>query len=215
MDLIQLALDYLLHMDKHLGAVLTYCGPWSYALFFAIIFSETGLVVTPFLPGDSLLFALGSFAALGVLNVHGLFAVLFLAAVLGNTTNYWIGSLIGPRVFHENSRFLNRKHLEDTHRFYEKHGGKTIILTRFLPIFRTFAPFVAGIGRMNFWYFTLYNLAGGLSWVALFVYGGYYFGNLPVVKRNFTVVILAIIVISVLPAVFAFLKQKYGKRPAA
>jgi membrane-associated protein len=215
MDLIQLAFDYLLHLDKHLGAVLTYCGPWSYALFFAVIFCETGLVIMPVLPGDSLLFALGSFAAQGVLDPHLLFGLLVAAAVLGDTVNYWIGATLGPKVFHETSRFLNKKHLEQTHKFYERHGGKTIILARFIPIIRTFAPFVAGIGTMSYWKFISYNVVGGIAWVALFVYGGYYFGNLPMVKRNFTIVILAIIFISVLPAVIEFLRQYLKKAPAS
>lgn len=215
MDLIRFGIDLLLHMDKHLGAILTYFGPWAYVLFFIVIFCETGLVVTPFLPGDSLLFALGSFAALGVLDPHLLFGLLAVAAVLGDTANYWIGALIGPRVFHETSRFLNRKHLEQTHRFYERHGGKTIILARFIPIIRTFAPFVAGIGSMNYFKFLAYNVVGGIVWVALFVYGGYYFGNLPMVKRNFTLVIFAIIFISILPAIIEVLRQRYARKPAA
>jgi membrane-associated protein len=213
MDVIQLVMDYFLHMDKHLGQVIAYCGPWVYVLFFMIIFCETGLVVTPFLPGDSLLFAIGAFAAMGSLDVTWIFVLLSLAAILGNLANYGIGKFVGPKIFSsEKIRFLNREYLEKTHRFYEKHGGKTIILTRFLPIFRTFAPFVAGIGAMTFWRFFAYNIVGGLSWVALFVFGGYYFGNLPVVKKNFTIVIMAIVVISVLPAVIEFLRHKYGKK---
>jgi membrane-associated protein len=209
MYLIRLFIDYILHMDKHMGAVITYCGHWTYVLFFVIIFCETGLVVTPFLPGDSLLFAIGAFAALGALDLNWVLFLLALAAVTGNLANYGIGKIVGPKIFHaENVRFLNKEYLEKTHRFYEHHGGKTIIITRFLPIFRTFAPFVAGIGAMTFGRFFIYNLIGGLAWVCLFVLGGYYFGNLPIVKRNFTIVIMAIIIISVLPAVIEFLRQK-------
>jgi membrane-associated protein len=213
MELIRMLIDFVLHLDKHLAVIINTCGNWTYLVFFLVIFCETGLVVTPFLPGDSLLFALGAFAATGVLDPHVCFLLLALAAVLGNTTNYWIGAVIGPRVFHENSRFLNKKHLEDTHRFYEKHGGKTIIITRFIPILRTFAPFVAGIGKMSYWRFGAYNLVGGVLWAGLFIYAGYYFGNLPLVKRNFTLVIFAIIFISLLPAVIEFLRQKYKKEP--
>jgi membrane-associated protein len=213
MHYLQLFMDYFLHMDKHLGAVIQYFGPWVYVVFFLIIFCETGLVVTPFLPGDSLLFAIGAFAALGSLDITTVFIVLALAAVVGNLANYGIGKFVGPKIFaQEKVRFLNKEYLEKTHHFYEKHGGKTIILTRFLPIFRTFAPFVAGIGAMTFWRFFAYNLVGGLGWVAIFIFGGYYFGNLPMVKRNFTLVIMAIIIVSVLPAVIEFLRHKYGKK---
>jgi membrane-associated protein len=214
MHYLQLFIDYFLHMDKHLGQIIQYCGPWVYVLFFLIIFCETGLVVTPFLPGDSLLFAIGAFAALGSLDLSWILGLLALAAVVGNLANYGIGKMVGPKIFYkEQVRFLNKEYLEKTHRFYEKHGGKTIILTRFLPIFRTFAPFVAGIGAMTFWRFFMYNLIGGLSWVGLFVLGGYYFGNLPMVKRNFTLVIMAIIVVSVLPAVIEFLRHHFRKKP--
>jgi membrane-associated protein len=212
MELIKLFWDYFMHMDKHLGQIIQYFGPWVYVLFFSIIFAETGLVVCPILPGDSLLFAIGAFCAQGSLSITWVFILLTIAAVLGDTVNYWIGWYLGPKVFNaEKSWLLNKKHLEETHRFYERHGGKTIILARFIPIIRTFAPFVAGIGSMSYWRFISYNIFGGIAWVALFVFGGYYFGNLPMVKHNFTLVIMAIIVISVMPAVIEFIRQKYLK----
>jgi len=214
MELIKMFIDYVLHLDKHLGYIINYLGNWTYLLFFLVIFCETGLVITPFLPGDSLLFAIGAFSAQGVLNVHVVFLLLTLAAILGDTANYWIGYAFGPKVFAVNHRFLNKKYLEKTHQFYEKHGGKTIILARFIPIIRTFAPFVAGIGTMSYWRFIAYNIVGGVVWVAMFVYGGYYFGNLPMVKHNFTLVIFAIIFISILPGVIEFLRHKYSKQPA-
>lgn len=216
MEMIMWGFNFIMHLDKHLGQIIVQFGPWVYLLFFLIIFCETGLVVTPILPGDSLLFAIGSFAAQGALSVHACFLLLALAAFLGDTVNYWIGYFVGPRVFHdEKVRFLNKKHLEQTHKFYERHGGKTIILARFIPIIRTFAPFVAGIGFMNYWKFISYNIIGGVAWVALFVYGGFHFGNLPLVKRNFTLVIFAIIFISILPAVVEFVRQKYFVKASA
>ncbi len=184
-------------------------GVWTYLLLFLVIFLETGLVVTPILPGDSLLFAAGSFAALGSLNVGVLFVLLSIAAVGGDTVNYWIGHFVGPKVFsREDVPFLNKEYLDRTHRFYEKHGGKTIILARFIPIIRTFAPFVAGIGKMTYWHFISYNVIGGLAWIALFTFGGYFFGNISVVKRNFTLVILAIIFISLLPVMIEFVNHR-------
>lgn len=182
---------------------------WTYAILFAIIFCETGLVITPFLPGDSLLFAAGSFAAVGALNEMWLFWLLSLAAFLGDTVNYWIGAYIGPKVFHkEHVRFLNKEYLNRAHQFYEKYGGKTIIIARFVPIIRTFAPFVAGIGKMTYWRFISYNIFGGILWVASFVFAGYYFGNIPLVKNNFTFVIFAIIIISVIPAVVEYFRHR-------
>lgn len=182
-------------------------GAWIYLLLFAIIFSETGLVVTPFLPGDSLLFVAGALAAAGGMDVHLLALVLVLAAVLGNTVNYSIGYYIGPRVFHwEGSRFFNRKALDRAHAFYERHGGKTIIITRFVPILRTFAPFVAGIARMTYLSFFAYNLAGALAWVLSLLYAGYWFGTVPLVKQNLSLVILSIIVLSVMPIAFEYLR---------
>ena len=210
MELIQYFVELFLHLDKHLNVIIQNYGVWTYLLLFVVIFCETGLVVTPFLPGDSLLFAAGTFAALGSLEVAWLFVLLSGAAIGGDTVNYWIGHYVGPKVFYkEDVPFLNKEYLERTHRFYEKHGGKTIIIARFIPIIRTFAPFVAGIGRMTYGRFISYNVFGGLAWIAIFLFGGYFFGNLPFVKRNFTLVILAIIFISVLPGVIEFLSHRY------
>ena len=210
MELVQYFVELFLHLDKHLNVIIQNYGVWTYLLLFVVIFCETGLVVTPFLPGDSLLFAAGTFAALGSLKVEWLFVLLSVAAIGGDTANYWIGHYVGPKVFHkEDVRFLNKEYLDRTHRFYEKHGGKTIIIARFIPIIRTFAPFVAGIGKMTYGRFISYNVFGGLAWIAIFLFGGYYFGNLPFVKRNFTLVILAIIFISVLPGVIEFLSHRY------
>lgn len=208
MELIGYLIDLIIHLDEHLSVIIQTYGTWTYLLLFLIIFLETGLVVTPFLPGDSLLFAAGSFAALGSLDVALLFALLGFAAILGDTANYWIGHTIGPRAFTGNIRFLKKEYLERTHEFYERHGGKTIILARFIPIIRTFAPFVAGVGAMTYSRFIAFNVFGGLLWVGLFVLGGYFFGNLTVVKDNFTLVILAIILISVLPGVIEFFRER-------
>jgi membrane-associated protein len=217
MELLQLGWEYFIHMDHHLGQIIEYFGPWVYVLFFLIIFCETGLVITPILPGDSMIFAAGTFAAQGSLNAHVLFLLLSGAAILGDTVNFWIGHLIGPKVFYSDKTIFNKKYLEKTHEFYEKHGGITIIIARFVPIIRTFAPFVAGIGSMNYFKFIIYNVVGGIGWVALFVYGGYFFGNLPVIRKNFTLVIFAIIFISILPPVWEFLRHQWAKRqsPAA
>jgi membrane-associated protein len=210
MEFINDLVDILLHVDQHLQVIIQSYGGWTYLILFLIIFCETGLVVTPFLPGDSLLFAAGAFAATGVLDVGLLFVLLSIAAIAGDTVNYWMGNMVGPRVFRkEQVRFLNKKHLERTHQFYERHGGKTIIIARFMPIIRTFAPFVAGIGQMTYARFVLYNVAGGLLWIAICLFAGYFFGNLPIVKQNFSLVILAIIIISVLPALIEFIRQKY------
>jgi membrane-associated protein len=208
MELIQFFIDFFLHLDEHLSVVISNYGVWTYLLLFAIIFMETGLVVTPFLPGDSLLFAAGTFSGLGSLNVNLLFFLLSAAAIIGDTVNYWIGHYIGPRAFSGNIRFLKKEYMERTHEFYERHGGKTIILARFIPIIRTFAPFVAGVGAMTYPRFFAYNVVGGIFWVALFTYGGYFFGNLPAVKANFELVILAIILISVLPGVVEFFRER-------
>jgi membrane-associated protein len=200
LETLQALIDAFLHLDKHLHAILADYGGWTYAILFAIIFLETGIVVTPFLPGDSLLFAAGALAATGAaLDVHVLFFLLTFAAIAGDTVNYWIGSLVGPRVFTDRVRFLKREHLDRTHRFYEKHGAKTIVLARFVPIVRTFAPFVAGIGSMRYSKFLAYNVAGGILWVAIFVYGGYWIGNLPIVKQNFSLFVVVIILVSVAP----------------
>ncbi len=208
--------DLFLHLDKHLAEVIQAYGPWTYGLLFAIVFLETGLVVTPLLPGDSLLFAAGSFAALGALDLALLFLLLSVAAVLGDTLNYAIGHYLGPKVFHyERSRFFNPEHLRRTHAFYETYGGKTIIIARFVPIVRTFAPFVAGIGAMSYARFVLYNVAGGVLWVAVCLGAGYLFGNLPFVKKNFSLVILAIVFVSLLPALVEYLRQRALARRAA
>ncbi len=209
MEILTRAFDVFMHLDKHLAELAQAIGPWSYGVLFAIVFCETGLVVTPLLPGDSLLFAAGALCAVGALNVHALFALLFIAAVLGDTVNYWVGQWVGPKVFqYENSRVFKKEYLEKTQAFYFKHGGKTIILARFVPIVRTFAPFVAGVGRMPYGKFLTYNVLGGLAWVSSFIYGGYFFGNLPVIKKNFTLVVIGIIIVSILPGVIEYLRQR-------
>ncbi len=211
MEFISYLIDLFLHLDKHLSQIIQNYGVWTYLLLFLVIFMETGFVVTPFLPGDSLLFAAGTFAspALGSsLNIFLLWALLCTAAILGDTVNYWIGHFIGPKAFTGEIRFLKKEYLDRTHDFYEKHGGKTIIIARFIPIIRTFAPFVAGIGAMNYGRFITYNVVGGVVWVTIFTFGGYYFGNLPFVKENFSLVVIAIIFISVVPMIFEFIKQR-------
>jgi membrane-associated protein len=216
MEFLSRLLDFVLHLDKHLSSLIQTYGLWTYLILFVIIFLETGLVVTPFLPGDSLLFAAGTFAAAKALNVLWLFFVLSAAAILGDTVNYWIGHFVGPRVFHQGkSRFFKKEHLDRTHRFYEKYGAETIIIARFVPIIRTFAPFVAGIGRMSYWKFISYNVIGGIGWVALFVFGGYFFGNIPFIKRNFGLVIIAIIIVSTIPAVVEFCRHRRASRHQA
>ena len=209
MELIINFADFFVHLDRHLASIIQFFGNWTYFIFFLVIFCETGLVVTPFLPGDSLLFGLGTFAAMGMLQLEWLLVLLAIAAVAGNTVNYAIGKFVGPKVFYkENVRFLNKEYLDRTHDFYEKHGGKTIVIARFIPIIRTFAPFVAGIGKMSYLRFVIYNIAGSVAWIALFILGGYYFGNLPAVRRNFTFVIFAIIIVSVLPVVIEFFRSR-------
>jgi membrane-associated protein len=203
--------DIFLHLDKHLAAVVHDYGVWTYVILVVIIFCETGLVVTPFLPGDSLLFAAGSIAALGALDPVWLFLLLSAAAIAGDTANYWIGAWIGPRAFSGEYRFLKKEYLDRTHAFYEKYGGKTIIIARFVPIVRTFAPFVAGIGAMNYAKFILYNVVGGVAWVALFVFGGYGFGQVKFVKEHFSLIVVAIIIISVMPMVIEYLRAR--RRP--
>jgi membrane-associated protein len=211
MELIKAIIDILLHLDKHLDLVIRNYGFWTYGIFFLIIFLETGLVVTPFLPGDSLLFAAGAFAALGSLDTKWLIMLLSIAAIAGDTLNYWIGYIVGPKVFSkEKSRVLNKEYLNRTHQFYERYGGKTIILARFIPIIRTFAPFVAGIGSMTYGRFIAYNIVGGIAWVAIFVLGGYFFGNIPSIKQNFSLVIAAIIFLSILPGIIEFLRHRKG-----
>ncbi len=211
MDLFRTIVDLFLHLDKHLSQVISHYGVWTYLILFLIVFAETGLVVTPFLPGDSLLFAAGTFAALGALDVRLLLVLLVAAAIIGDTVNYWVGAWIGPRAFSGRVRWLRKDYLDRTHAFYEKHGGKTIIIARFIPIIRTFAPFVAGVGAMSYGKFLLYNVVGAVLWVGLFVLGGFFFGNIPVVKENFTIVILAIIAISVMPIVFEAVRARRGE----
>jgi membrane-associated protein len=209
METIKFIIDLVLHMDKFLPQVIQTFGIWTYLLLFLVIFMETGFVVTPFLPGDSLLFAAGAIAAVASneLNVFVLWVVLFAAAFLGDTANYWIGHYIGPRAFSGDIRFLKKEHLDKTQAFYEKYGGKTIFLARFIPFIRTFAPFVAGVGRMRYTYFITYNIVGALVWTSLCTFGGYFFGNLPFVKENFSLVIIAIVIISLLPAVVEYIRS--------
>lgn len=209
-DLIKNVLEVFIHLDTHLNFVIQSYGVWTYLILFLIVFCETGLVITPFLPGDSLLFAAGTFAAMGSLDNILLAVLLSVAAIAGDTVNYWIGYRVGPAIFHKyDVRFLNREYLDRAHRFYERHGGKTIMIARFMPIIRTFAPFVAGIGRMSYMRFVIYNITGGIFWVAIFIFGGYYFGTIPLVKRNFTIVIMTIIVISIMPGVIEYLRNRY------
>jgi len=212
MDLLLQFVDLFLHLDRHISYVLQTFGVWTYLIVFLIVFCETGLVVTPILPGDSLLFGLGTFAARGDLDVTWLLLSLAVAAIGGDTVNYAIGQYVGPKVFtRKDSRFFKREYLDRTHRFYEKYGGVTIIAARFMPIIRTFAPFVAGIGSMSYLRFLSYNVIGGIAWIFIFVMGGYFFGNLEFVKRNFTLVIIAIIIISVMPGIVEYFRNRNRK----
>ena len=208
MDLFRQLAEFILHFDEYLAQVISQYGAWTLAFLFLIIFMETGLVVTPFLPGDSLLFAAGAFAARGALNVWALFILLSIAAVLGDTVNYWIGHKVGGKAYRGEVRFIKKEYMERTHAFFEKHGGKTIFLARFVPIVRTFAPFVAGSSQMSYSFFLRWNLIGGIVWVAIFATLGYFFGNIPFVQAHFEWVIVAIILISVLPAVYEGLKAR-------
>lgn len=204
LDFAKKLVDFILHIDRHLAEIISAYGTWTYAILFLIIFAETGLVVTPFLPGDSLLFAAGAFCAKPEtgLNVHFMAAGLFVAAIIGDTLNYWIGAKVGPAVFkREDSIFLRRKHVDRAHAFFEKYGGRAIILARFVPIVRTFVPFVAGVGQMSYGRFIAYNIVGGFAWIYFFIYAGFMFGNQPFVQKNFKLVILAIIILSVVPIV--------------
>ncbi|MBN2409373.1 MAG: DedA family protein [Candidatus Aminicenantes bacterium] len=213
MEFLSKLIDFVLHLDKHLSSIIQSFGLWTYLILFLVIFLETGFVVTPFLPGDSLLFAAGTFAAVKVLNVVWLFVILSAAAIIGDTANYWIGHFVGPRVFRQGkSRFFKKEYLERTHRFYEKYGPETIIIARFVPIVRTFAPFIAGVGRMSYWRFISYNVIGGIGWVAIFVFGGYFFGNIPFVKKNFSLIIIIIIIVSMVPAAVEFFRHRAGAR---
>lgn len=216
MEIIENLINFVLHLDEELPKLVANYGLWTYGILFAIIFMETGLVVTPFLPGDSLLFAAGSIAAQKVggqtaLNVWILWLLTFVAAVIGDTVNYWIGNRIGPRAFEQDIRFLKREYLERTERFYEKHGGKTIILARFVPIVRTFAPFVAGVGTMHYGRFITFNVVGAFLWTTIFIWLGYFFGNIPFVQRNFELVIVAIILLSVVPMVVEYVRSRLHK----
>ena len=204
-------IDIIIHLDKYLNILIQNYGALAYLILFLIIFAETGLVITPFLPGDSLLFAAGTFAALGSLNIYVLFLVLTLAAILGDTVNYSIGKFLGTKAFKKYPRIFKKKYLDRTHHFYEKYGSKTIVLARFVPIVRTFAPFVAGVGRMKYFNFLIYNIFGGILWVALFVFGGFYFGNIPLVKNNFSLAILVIITLSFVPVAVEVWKHKRNK----
>lgn len=211
MEFLQYLIDLFLHLDKHLDGIIKLYGTLTYVILFLVIFAETGLVFAPLLPGDSLLFAAGTFAALGSLNVHYLFFLLSTAAIIGDTVNYWIGHYIGPKLFAKNSRYLKKEYLDRTHQFFEKYGGKTIIIARFVPIVRTFAPFVAGVGAMTYSKFILFNVVGGILWCALFIYGGFFFGNLPFIKNNFSLVIIVIIFLSLLPTITEYLRHKNNK----
>jgi membrane-associated protein len=208
MTLLKHLIDLLLHLDRTLGGVLRQYGAWTYLLLFLIVFCETGLVVLPFLPGDSLLFAAGAFAGIGALSAWWLIVLLLAAAVLGNTVNYWVGHLVGPRLLAARRRLVRPEHLQRTHEFYEAYGAKTIVITRFVPILRTVAPFVAGLGKMPFGKFTAYNVVGGLLWVVIGVLAGDFFGNVPAVRNNFSLVILAIVVVSLLPAFYELLRAR-------
>ena len=211
MEFFSYLIDLFLNLDTHLQELIINYGTFTYIILFIVIFAETGFVFTPFLPGDSLLFAAGTFAAKGSFDVNLLAILLSVAAILGDTVNYWIGKYIGPKAFQKNTRLFKKEHLEKTHNFYEKYGGKTIIIARFIPILRTFAPFVAGIGAMTYSKFLFYNVIGGLIWCVLFIYGGYYFGNIPFVRNNFSIVIIVIIFLSILPGLIKLIQIQVKK----
>jgi membrane-associated protein len=213
-DLLHFFIDFVIHIDRHLLEIVSNYQSWTYAILFLIIFCETGLVVTPILPGDSLLFAAGAVAAMegNPINIYALVLLMLLAAFIGDNTNYFIGKFLGLKVYEKDFRLIKRKYLDDTHAFYEKHGGKTLIIARFMPIIRTFAPFVAGVGKMTYRKFIVFCIVGNLMWVNLFSFAGYYFGNIPAVKRNFSLVVFAIIFISFLPPVYTFAKQVIKSR---
>lgn len=216
MEYLSWFVDIFLHLDKHLAEIVSQFGSWTYGILFLIIFCETGLVVAPILPGDSLLFAAGAIASLGSLDVYFLTGLLIVAAIIGDSVNYQIGAYLGPKVFKaENPRFFKRKYLEQTEKFYEKHGGKTIIIARFIPIIRTYAPFVAGVGSMSYGKFLRYNIIGAVLWVGLFVVLGYWFGQQPIVKKNFSLVIIGIVILSVTPPAIEYLRAKYGRKTAS
>lgn len=208
MELITNLIGFIFHLDKHLNYIIQNFGIWTYLLLFVIIFAETGLVVTPFLPGDSLLFATGAIAATGTLNLLWLFLILVFAAIIGDSINYAVGKYLGEKILQKHSRLIKKEYLDRTHKFFEKYGGKTIVLARFVPIVRTFAPFVAGLGKMSYLYFFTYNVVGGILWVSIFVFGGFFFGNIPIVKNNFSVMIFIIIIVSILPGVFEIWRHR-------
>ncbi|TLD41091.1 MAG: DedA protein [Candidatus Jettenia ecosi] len=213
MEWLEYLMHFVLHLDKHLYELVTTYGIWVHVLLFLIVFAETGFVATPFLPGDSLLFAAGAIAATGALHVYALIAILAVAAILGDTVNYWIGYYIGPKIFRkQKSLFFNPEYLERTYRFFEKHGGKTIVIARFIPIIRTFAPFIAGIGHMSYLRFALYNILGAVFWVPVFIYAGYFLGNIHFIKQHFSLMIIAIIIVSMIPAVFEYLRHRQAKK---
>lgn len=215
MELIQQLLDLVLHVDDYLADIIARYGAWTLAILFVIVFMETGFVVTPFLPGDSLIFAAATFAARGALDPVALFVLLSIAAVLGDTVNYWIGHRVGAKAYTGEVKWIKKEYMARTHAFFEKHGGKTIFLARFVPIVRTFAPFVAGVSQMPYGYFVRWNVIGGITWVAIFTLLGYFFGNIPFVQQNFELVIIAIVVISVLPAVVEALRARRELRRAS
>ncbi|HEV8195917.1 MAG TPA: DedA family protein [Gemmatimonadales bacterium] len=212
MEFLRHAVDFFLHIDRHLSDVISQYGTWTYAILAGVVFCETGLVVTPLLPGDSLLFAAGTFAALGSLDPRILNLLLFGAVLAGDNVNYWVGRYIGPRAFSGELRFFRREYLERTRAFFDRHGGKTIVLARFIPIVRTFTPFVAGIGAMTYPRFLVYSIGGGALWVSAFIWAGYFFGNLPIVRNNFGLVVLAIIGVSVVPMLVALIKERRASR---
>jgi membrane-associated protein len=211
MEIIKFLIEFILHIDKHLGEIIKNYGTFTYLILFFIIFAETGFVFTPFLPGDSLLFAAGVFASLGSLNILVLLLILILAAILGDTLNYWIGHFFGEKIVRNPKIPIKKDHIEKTNRFFEKHGGKTIILARFVPIVRTFAPFVAGAGQMSYGKFIFYNIIGGILWVSIFTLAGFFFGNIPLVKKNFSLVVIVIILISLVPMIIEVVKNKKTK----
>ena len=213
-DLISFFIDFVLHIDKHLVEIVSNYQNWTYAILFIIIFCETGLVITPFLPGDSLLFAAGAVAAMegNPLNIGFLIPLVLIAAFTGDNTNYSIGRYLGTKVYEKNYKLIKRKYLDETHVFYEKHGGVTLVIARFMPIIRTFAPFVAGVGKMSYKRFLMFCIIGNLLWVNIFSWAGYFFGNIPVVQRNFSLVVFAIIFVSFIPPIYAFIKQVIKNR---
>jgi membrane-associated protein len=212
MEIIKFLIEFILHIDKHLGEIIKNYGTFTYLILFFIIFAETGFVFTPFLPGDSLLFAAGVFASLGSFNILILLGILMAAAILGDTLNYWIGHFFGEKIVRNPKIPIKKDHIEKTNRFFEKHGGKTIVLARFVPIIRTFAPFVAGAGQMSYGKFIFYNIIGGILWVSIFTLAGFFFGNIPLVKKNFSLVVIVIILISLLPMIIEVVKNKKTKR---